>query len=439
MSDEISLPPIVDETLENGLQIILARREGVPLCAVRLLVRAGAALDPAGRHGLAHLVAQAARRGTARRSGREVDEEVEGLGAELGAGADEDASYFGLSAPSEFLSELIDVVADVVAGPTFPAGELSRIRRREVASLAHLLDEPGAVADRATIAAVFGKHPYGHPVDGRARHLAASTRADVTGFHRRWFGPRNAVLVVVGALDPAAALRLVRRKLGGWRSPAEPAPELGAPADPSREVVIVDRPDATQAQVRVAVPAFARASPEYFPALVANAVFGGGFTSRLMEAVRVNRGLSYGVRSRFAASRAAGFFYMSSFTKNESAAELVELLLSEAARFRDGGPTEEELERTRAYLCGLYPLALETHDQVADKLTEVALYGVDRDEVAGYRARVRAVTPSDCAEVARRHFPVERGVVVAVGPARQLEKSFARFGPVRVVSGKSLV
>ncbi|HZZ84578.1 MAG TPA: pitrilysin family protein [Anaeromyxobacteraceae bacterium] len=439
MSDRIALPAVLEERLDNGLELVLARREGVPLCAVRLLVRAGSALDPANRHGLAHLVSQAARRGTARRSGREVDEEVEGLGAELGAGADEDASYVGLSAPSEFLPQLLDVVADVTANPAFPATELSRIRRREVAGLAHLLDEPGAVADRAAVAAVFGKHPYGHPVDGRARHLSACTRADVAGFHRRWFGPRNATLVVVGDLDPSAARALARRKLGRWRSPAAPPPAQPPVAEPAREVLLVDRPDASQTQVRVAVPAFQRASPEYFPGVVANAVFGGGFTSRLMEAVRVNRGLSYGVRSRFAASRSGGFFYMSSFTKNETAAELVDVLLTEAARFRDGGPSEEELLRTQSYLCGLYPLALETHDQVADKLTELKLYGLEQEEVTHYRERVRAVTPGDCVAVARRHFPVERGVVVAVGPAKLLRKPFARFGPVREVSAKSLV
>ncbi len=439
MSDRIALPPVREERLENGLELVLARREGVPLCAVRLLVRAGSALDPDGRHGLAHLVSQSARRGTARRSGREVDEEVEGLGAELGAGADEDASYVGLSAPSEFLPQLLDVVADVAANPVFPAAELSRIRRREVAGLAHLLDEPGAVADRAAVAAVFGDHPYGHPVDGRARHLSACSRADVTRFHRRWFGPGNATLVIVGALDLEAARALARRKLGRWRSAAAPAPELPPVAEPAREVLLVDRPDASQTQVRVAVPAFPRASPEYFPAVVANAVFGGGFTSRLMEAVRVNRGLSYGVRSRFAASRAGGFFYVSSFTRNETAAELVDVLLSESARFREGGPSEEELLRTQNYLCGLYPLALETHDQVADKLAELKLYGVGEEEVTGYRERVRAVTAADCQAVARRHFPVERGVIVAVGPAKLLRKPLARFGPVRLLPAKSLV
>ena len=145
--------------------------------------------------------------------------------------------------------------------------------------------------------------------------------------------------------------------------------------------MIVDRPELTQAQVRIASAGYPRSSPDYAAGLVAGAVLGGGFTSRLMEAVRVNRGLSYGVRSRFATSRAGGLFFFSSFTKVETAGELVQVALDEVARFREGGPTEEELERTRGYLCGLYPLGLETHEQWAEKLAEVELYGLAADEV----------------------------------------------------------
>jgi zinc protease len=421
-----------EEHLPNGARVVVARRPGVPLAAVRLLVRAGAALDPAGRHGLAHLVAQAARRGTRRRSGRRIDEEIEGLGAELGAGADEDATSFGLSAPAEFLPRLLDVVVDVATCPTFPQGEVERLRRREVASLVHDLDEPGVIADRAMIMAVYGEHPYGHPVEGRARHLAALRRSDAAGFHRRWYGPGVATLVIVGAVDPAQALRLARRRLGGWRPAAREPPDVPAPAPRDREVWVVDKPDATQVQVRIAVPALPRHSPEYFPAVVANTILGGGFTSRLMEAIRVNRGLSYGARSRFSMSRSAGLFYVSSFTKVESTAELVEVALDEVRRFRDEGPTAEELERAKGYLCGLFPLSLETHDQIAEKICDLSLYGFGIEEVSGYRERVRAVTAEACREVGQRHLPDRGGVIVVVGPAKAVAPAVERFGPVTV-------
>ena len=432
----IPLPTLHEERLPNGATLVVAERPGVPLVAVRLVVAAGAALDPPRGHGLAHLVAQVARRGTARRTGPKIDDTVESLGTELGAGADEDATYFGLSAPTEFLPQLLDVVLDLATGPTFPAPEWERIRRREVAALSHVLDEPGAVADRAMVDAVYRGHPYGHPTDGRAAHLAAMRRADAVAFHRRWFNPASATLVVVGNVRAEEALRVCRRKLGAWKGAGAPPPAVPPAAPVPRSVVVVDKRDLTQSQVRVASPALPRATEHYFPALVANAVFGGGFTSRLVEAIRVNRGLSYGVRSRFAMSRAAGIFFVSSFTKVETTAELLQVAFEEEERFCDAGPTAEELERAQSYLAGLYPLSLETHDQVAERIADVKLYGVSLDEVTGYRERVRAVTAEQCRDLAQRYFPLRDGVVVVVGPARQIAPSLERFGPVKVVPAR---
>ena len=437
-ADRIALPPIRRERLPNGLEVVVAERAGVPLAAVRLVLRGGSSLDPAGRSGLAHLVALVARRGTRRRTGPEIDLAIESMGAEMGAGVDEDATYFGLSAPVEVLPRCLEVLADVAVAPTFPAPEVQRLRRREVAALAHDLDEPALVADRALLRFAYGDHVYGHPPEGRVRDLGATRRSDVTGFHARSYAPDGALLVVVGSVDAGEVIALVRRRFGAWRS-AGPAPAPpGAPLPPRRSVVVVDKPDVTQVQVRIASGGFARRSPDYFPGIVASALLGGGFTSRLMEAIRVNRGLSYGVRSRFLTSGAGGLFLVSTFTKVETTAEIVDVALEETARFCDEGPREEELERTRSYLCGIFPLSLETHDQLAEKLADLALYDLPDEEVSAFRERIRAVGPDAARDVARRYFPLGERVVVAVGPAKAIARSLERFGPVSVVAARKL-
>lgn len=437
-SAPISLPPIHRETLPNGLSVVIAQRPGVPLAAVRLVLRGGSSLDPPRRSGLAHLVALAARRGTRRRTGPEIDLAVESLGADLGAGVDEDATYFGLSAPVEELPRCMDILADVATHPTFPPAEVKRLQRREVAALAHDLDEPSVVADRAMLSAAFGDHPYGHPPEGRVRDLTEARRGDVATFHVRHYRPSEAILVVVGKVDVADVLALVRRRFGGWRGPDGASPPVRAPEPPATRVLVVDKPDVTQSQVRIASQGFPRKSPDYIPGIVASALLGGGFTSRLMEAIRVNRGLSYGVRSRFATSASGGVFFVSTFTKVETTAEIVEVALQETARFCEDGPGIEELERTKSYLCGLFPLSLETHDQLAEKLADLALFDLPDDDIRLFRDRVREVGPEECRLAARRYFPLDRRVVVVVGPAKVVAPTLERFGPVSVVPARKM-
>jgi zinc protease len=433
VNGEIVLPPIVRSRFPCGLRLVVAERPGVPLVAVRLVFQGGSSLDPKRRHGLAHLVAAVGRRGTRRRTGRQIDQLVESMGAELGVGVDEDASYLGLSTPVEHLEKVIDVLADVAGAPSFPVAELGRLRRRELASLQHDLDEPGVVADRALLAAAYDGHPYGHPAEGRLKDIAATRRADLVDFHRRHYGTSSAILVVVGPVRSPAVEELVRRRFGPWcREPTE-LPVIPEPVFPERTVLVVDKPELTQAQIRIASPGFARSNPDYHPGLVASAILGGAFTSRLMEAIRVNRGLSYGVRSRFASSRVGGMFFISSFTKVESTGELIQVALDETRKFADAGPTAEELERTQNYLCGLHPLSLETHDQLAERLADLELHGLPHSEIATFRPKVREVTVDACREVARRHFPLGRAFVVVVGPAKQVARQLENLGPVMVV------
>ncbi|HSN90781.1 MAG TPA: pitrilysin family protein [Anaeromyxobacteraceae bacterium] len=439
MSAPIVLPPIRRERLAGGLSAVVAERQGVPLAAVRVAVRGGSSLDPSGRFGLAHLVALVARRGSRRRSGPRIDEEIESLGAEMGSGVDEDACFLGLSAPVESLARCLDVLADVAAAPAFPIREVGRMRRREVAALMHDLDEPGVVADRAMQQAAWGRHPYGHPSEGRVRHLAAARRADLVAFHRAHWRPGRATVIVVGPLPADQVLGLLRRRFARWRGPAADLPAPPPPPPMGRSVVVVDKPDLTQTHIRIVSPGFARTSPDYTAGMVASAVLGGGFASRLNEALRVNRGLTYGVRSRFEAGAAGGVFFVATHTKNESAAEAVEVALGELARFQEEGPAPEELARTQSYLRGLFPLSLETHEQLAERLTDVELYGLGDEEITRFRERVAAVTVEACRSVARRYLPGERGLLVAVGPARSLARPLERFGPVRVVPARGVI
>src|SRR5262245_8923650 len=212
----ISLPPLKEEKLENGLTTVVAERRELPMVSVRLVLRAGAARDPKGKEGLASLVGSLLRRGTQKRTADQIDEGVESIGGRLSVDTGPDATVLALSAPSERLGELLDVAADLVTRPSFPPKEVDNARARTLASLARALDEPAEVADRALSSAAWGDHPYGHPPEGYTRTVKGLTREDVVAFHKATYVPRGSVLVVAGDVDPAAVLETARKAFGAW-------------------------------------------------------------------------------------------------------------------------------------------------------------------------------------------------------------------------------
>lgn len=427
----VRLPPFERFALPNGLQVVVCRRAQLPLASVELLLEVGGAHDPAGKAGLASMTASLLRRGTENRSADEIHQAIEYVGGHLDTHAGPDATTVSAGVTSENLALALELVADVALHPAFPKKEFDTQQRRTLAELAQELDEPGVVGDRVMLRTVLpAGHPYALPTAGTRVGVAALRRADLQRFHRTFYVPGRATLIVVGDVDPAEVRRLARRFFGGWEAREAPVVEAPAPAPLRRNrILVVHKEQATQVQVRFVAPAFARKTdPIYFPATVANVAFGGGFTSRLVDEIRVNRGLSYNANTRFLQLRGAGFFVFKSFTKNESVGELLQVLLDQAEKARRGGFDEAEIERARSYLAGLYPLRLETNDQIAAALGEMLLYDLPTDWVERYRANLAAVTVQQANEAARAHFfPGPCGIVL-VGDRKAIEAGLSQAG-----------
>jgi zinc protease len=435
----VRLPPHERHLLDNGLEVVVATRPGLPLATVEIVVQGGAALDPPGKAGLASLTAELLRRGTRTRTAEAIEAAIEFVGGHLDVHAGQDFTTVAASVPAEALDTALSVVADVTVAPQFAPAEVKYVRARTLGELAQHLDDPSAVADRALLLSLLGEeHPYAAPVQGFARTVAKLERKDVVAFHRQIFAPARTRLVVVGDVDPAEVVRLARKRLGAWKNAGTLPPPIPAPeAPPSNRILVVHKPGATQVQVRMVAPAFAhRSDPDYFPAVVANGIFGGGFTSRLVDEIRVNRGLSYGASSRFSQLRAGGFFTFRSFTRNETVGELLQVVLGEAGKARAEGFRAEELERTQRYLSGLYPLRLETNEQIAGALVEMLVYELPEDWVPRYRERLRAVTLEEADGAARRWFFAGPFAMVLVGDRAAIQKGLKDAGvdgKVRVV------
>lgn len=435
---ELRLPPVTRTTLENGLRLVVAEQHEVPLVEMQLLIGAGAAQDPEGRAGVAALTARTLTRGAGDRSAVELAREIESLGGEIGAGAGTDATIVGAEFLAEDFARGLELLRDVVVHPQFARDEVRRARDEQVAAILAALEQPSAVAEKCYAAFLYGAHPYGRPADGRIETVRDLDPCDVRDYYDRWYHPNNAILVLVGAVAPADAIDAVRRAFGEWRPRPDAVPERAAPPAPlgERRVLLVDEADATQTQIRFGNVAIARSHPDYLVATVANTILGGGFTSRLIEELRIKRSLTYSAWSMFVARLTGGDFRVGTFTKSPTTVETLELALRVAGEFRRTPPEAKALEKAKAYLRGQFPLRIESPDALAARLAELEFHGLPEDELVTYDRRVRAVTAADVAAVASRVMPdPAAGAVVVVGRAAEVRAPLeAAFGAFRTVA-----
>jgi zinc protease len=418
--------------LKNGLTVIALRRGSVPLVGLRLAFPAGSAHAGSGRSGLAELTAQLLRRGCRGRAVHAIDEALETLGADLAVGVDDDATRLGLTVPTARLEPALELLLRLAASPTFPVAELLSQRRRTLASIRSGLDDAGEVAERALNRELFRGHPYERPIEGWSREVAKLSRSDVVGFQKARYLAGGACLVAAGGVPADIHSRLVRASSGLAEGPTANGPPSAPPVTVSG-VLIVDKPDATQAQLRIGATGIASSNPDLPACLLGNTVLGGGFSSRLVNEVRVERGLAYGISSSFHANLAGGVFVIRSSTRIDEAAALVQVSLDEVERLRAEGPTEAEVAQASAYLRGNFAMANETGEQACATLAGAFLQGFGSDWLERFPQLLASLTRADVSRALERYLPGSRRVV-AVGPARKLAKSLRKFGPIEVVA-----
>ncbi len=345
----VRLPAHETYALGNGLPVTAMPLEGLPLVTLRLELWSGSGDDPPGREGLAALTARLLTKGTAQRNATEFAEAAEFEGGRLSADAGTERTIVDAEFLAEDLELAVDLLADAVLHPTFAADEVERAREQSLAEIRSELDEPSALASRRFREALFAGHPFGHAPQGTATGVAAVSRRDLKEFHERHFVPSNAHLVIVGRFDRAALRRVLEKRFGSWRGEPPARPPRAAPtATGGRRIVLVDKADATQTQIRLGNLGVPRNHPAYFPLLVGNTVLGGGFTSRLVNEVRVNRGLTYSISSSFVSFRTTGMAQISTFTKNESVRQTIDVVLEEARKVREQGITAAELAAAKS-------------------------------------------------------------------------------------------
>ncbi|HVH55354.1 MAG TPA: insulinase family protein [Vicinamibacterales bacterium] len=425
---DVKFPPYEIRTLANGLQVIAVSHHEQPAVSLRLIVRAGAAQDPDSRPGLASLAASLLDQGTTTKSAEQVAQSIDSIGGAMGVGAGSDLTSIFAAVMKNSLNVGLDIISDIARNPAFAAQEIERQRQQMISAMKVSYEDPDYIAGTVFDRLVYGFHPYGKPDAGTPESLAAITREDLTAFHKRWFGPNNAILAIVGDVTPEEAFTGAERAFGNWTKIDVPATPAAQVPEPTRRVVVIDRPGAVQTEIRVGHVGLPRKHKDYLALDLTLKILGGEGGNRLHRVLRSERGLTYGAEAEINALKDAGDIVASTDTRSETTAEALRLIVDEIAKLRRERVHPRELGDAQAYLTGSFPLTIETPGAIALQVLNAVVYGLDLQDLQTYRERVNSITPEDIQRVAQLYLHPDRLSIVLVGDANVFAKQLPAVG-----------
>jgi zinc protease len=309
----------------------------------------------------------------------------------------------------------LDLLSDVLLNPAFDQKEIDRKVKETLAEIRRQKDEPGVVADEAFEKAIFGGHAYGTTNDDVAAYLPKLDRRDIVNFHAARYSPNNTIIAVVGDVNEKEIVTLLNEYFKSWQRKEQPLPApVQVPAIGTTVVQKIDK-DITQANIVMGHIGINRENPDYYAVMIMNYILGGGgFSARLMDNIRDNKGLAYDVHSMFAAQKEPGSFSVTIQTKNESANEVIAETLKEIRRMQSEKVSGKELADAKAYLTGSFPLRMDTSAKIAGMLTSIEIYNLGLDFPQKYPGLINAVTAEDIQRVAKKYLRPDAMAIVAV-------------------------
>ncbi len=437
---DLVLPELQRATLDNGLQVVLAERHETPLVRAQLVFEGGGAADPQGRSGLANLTMRMLDEGTSSRDALAISSELQRLGASVGSSADLDNCYVSLSTLASTLRPSLELYSDIVLEPAFSEVELERQRKMVLANIEQEQASPSGSALRLLGPLMFGdEHPYGVPLTGTGtvEAVGAITRDELVGYHRTWFRPDAATLVVVGDTTLETLLPELEKAFGGWETPADPRPQLDVgsvePAAKAR-IYPVSKPNSEQTMVLGGILVPPRKVID-IPLELANGVLGGQFTSRLNMNLREDKHWAYGAYSFVfdtANQRMLGLFAPVQTDRTADALAEVQRELVELVTSRP--PTEAELAVLKDNLTLSLPGDNETGSELLSNVVEIVVKDLPDDYWNRYVSEIRAASLEEVRQAAKDHIDAARTTWIVVGDLEQVSEPVAKLGIAEMVS-----
>jgi zinc protease len=407
--------------LEGGALALLEPSHDVPLVTVVLAMRSGSAADPVEKAGLARIAARMLRRGCDGLVAEQIDFRIDALGAEMAVETSPSTVAIHAQVITRNLDALIDLLARMISAPTFPEDELGRLQRETVSEIVEARDNDRVVAQKAMQRTLFAGHPYGRNAGGTTQTVPRIDRNDVVAFFKRHVVSGNLVVAFAGDVAADRVPGLAARLLAGVpRGPAATQNVAEPTMAPGRKLLLVDKPERTQTQILLGTMGTSPSDYDHVPLLVANAIFGGTFTSRLMKEIRSKRGWSYGASARAGIDQRRQAWILWTFPAAQDVGPCLKLSIELLEQWVAGGVTSREVSFIQRYLARSHAFDVDTATKRMHQTLDVDLLGLPGDYFTGWVAHVRSVTPETASAAVKNRIDVDRLLAVVVGTAAEV-------------------
>lgn len=416
----------------SGAKIIAIPYGKTPRIIVAFLIRSGAEKDPVGKEGLVDFTIEALSFGTKTRSFEAFHEEIEKYGVYLEMGSMWDVSYIVLSSPNESFGYLIPLYKELFFEPAFPQKEISEAQNRRKAKLQKLSDISSWIADQLIWNLALKGSNYGHCRIGNGRSIENFTIEDFKEFHYKYclYGP-NTCIIIMGKEKADRLLDIGSKIAEGFQESKSSFSEEEPFENPHREgpkVIIVDRPDLTQSEIRVSFPGISRHDPDYYAFTLMNYILGGGgFSSILMDRLRSQKGLTYGVKSNFYPLKIKGPMIISTFTPTAYTFQTFKEILDTIASFSSHQNLEKYLHEGKEFFKGNFPLRFETPEKLLKEVIHLETYKLSTNELVLFPERISEVSLDNIMKLVNYYLKLEQLKAIIVGRAKDFLKDFEVF------------
>jgi zinc protease len=430
---KVSFPTYQTRKLPNGLTVYALEYHEQPVVSVRLVIGAGAVNDPVDLPGVAAMTADLLTEGTKTRSATEIAKTIDQVGASLGSSADMESTIVTAAALTDSVDLAFELMNDIVMNPAFAQEEIDRAKQQAMSGLTASMEDADFVADAVFDRIAYGSHPYGHMAQGTLDSIPKIKREDLAKFHETYYAPNISALAIAGDLKPEDAFKLAERWFGSWKQKDVPKTSLATAKTEARRIVVIDKPDAVQTELRVGQTTVGRKDPDYFNVLVSSYVLGGSAQGRLNQTLRQEKGLTYGAYASIRPRKGPGLFYSVTDTRTEKTGEALQAMLAEIQKIGSTAVPDTELKNAKNFIIGSFPLSIEVPNDLVTRLTTIFLYELGDNYLDTFRDKIAAVSPADVQRVSKDKLTATGASIVAVGNAKEIVKSLEPLGKVEVI------